>query len=129
MKGSVLLVDEDLPHLVALREALEPLGLVSVAAVSGDEALRLILQQDFTIVIMDLKLPDMNGFELCSLIRRRDRCRGLPVLIMTWLEEEDAKVLSGWHAGAFELISKSAQPEILRAKVIAACVAAFQPAP
>ena len=78
---------------------------------------------------MDLMLPDMNGFEVGSLIRRRDRCRGIPIVIASGLDEEAAKTLPGWRPGTFELLTKPVQPEILRAKVVAACVARFQAAP
>lgn len=127
MNGAVLLVGDDLPHLLALQDALEPLGLEIVMADSGDEALRLILQCDFAMVITDLKLPDMSGFEVCSLIRRRDRCRGIRVLIT--LDDADAMGLPDGRAGAFDVMSKPVQPELLRAKVVAARVAGIDAAP
>jgi CheY-like chemotaxis protein len=128
LNGPVLLVDDNIPYLVALQDTLEPLGVEVVMAESGEEALRHILQRDFAIVIMDLMLTDMTGFEVCSLIRRRDRCRNLPIVIVTGLEENAAKELTGYLPGMFELLRKPAQPEVLRAKVVAACVARFQPA-
>lgn len=125
MKGPVLLVDDDFDDLVALQATLDPLGLEVVKARSGDEALRLILARDFAIVIMDLVMPGMNGFEACALIRERDRCRGLPIVILTGFDEDGAKDLPGYRAEAFEFMRKPVLPETLRAKV-AECVARFQ---
>ena len=128
MKGSVLLVDDNLPYLVAVQASLEPLGVEVVLAESGDDALRLILERDFSIIIMDLKLSDMNGFELHSLIRKRDRCRALPLVIVTGLDELEASAFTGYRAGAFEMMRKPVHPERLRAKVVSACVAGMQEA-
>ena len=128
MNGPVLLVDDDADDLVALQATLAPLGLEIVKAESGDEALRLILRRDFAIVILDLMMPRMNGFEVCALIHERDRCRDLPVVILTGFDEDGAKELAGYRPGTFEFMRKPVLPEILRAKV-ADCVARFQPAP
>lgn len=115
--GPVLLVDDDDDELFALQAALEPLGLEIVTAGSGDEALRLILRRDFAIVIMDLSMPRMNGFEVCALIRQRERCRDLPVVILTGFDEDGAKNIPGYRRGAFEFMRKPVQPEALRARV------------
>jgi CheY-like chemotaxis protein len=123
MNASVLLVDDNLPYLEALRDALEPLGVDVVTAASGEEALRLVLQRDFAIIVMDLLLPGLNGFEAGTLIRRRERCRDLPILITTGLDEDGLAGLAGYRPGAFELMTKPMRPERLRAKVAAACVA------
>jgi DNA-binding response OmpR family regulator len=129
MNAAVLIVDDNLPYLVALQDSLEPLGVDVVMAESGEEALRMILERDFAIVIMDLMLPDMNGFEVGTLIRRRDKCRDIPIIISTGLEEDGMRSLTGYRPGSFELMPKPVRPERLRAKVVAACVARFQPAP
>ena len=128
MNGPVLLVDDDFDDLVAVEATLSPLGLEVVKAESGDEALRHLLQRDFAVIIMDLMMPRMNGFEVCTLIRERDRCRDLPVIILTGFDEDGAKELSGYRPGTFEFMRKPVQPEVLRAKV-ADCVARFQSAP
>lgn len=126
MKVPVLLVDDDDDDLFALEATLEPLGLEIVKAGSGAEALRMILQRDFSIVIMDLMMPGMNGFETCSLIRTRDRCRGLPVVILTGFDEEQAKEIAGYRPGEFEFMRKPVLPEVLRARV-ADSVVRFSP--
>jgi DNA-binding response OmpR family regulator len=129
MNNAVLIVDDNLPYLEALQDTLEPLGVEVVTASSGEEALRLVLERDFAIVIMDLLLPGLNGFEVGTLIRRRDKCRDMPIVISTGLEEAGMAGLAGYRPGSFELMTKPVRPERLRAKVVAACVARFQPAP
>jgi CheY-like chemotaxis protein len=128
MNGPVLLVDDDVDDLVALQATLEPLNLEIVKAANGEEALRHILRRDFAIVIMDLVMPRMNGFEVCALIRERDRCRDLPVVILTGFDEDASKTMPGYRPGAFEFMRKPVLPEALRAKV-AECVDRFQPLP
>jgi CheY-like chemotaxis protein len=127
MNGPVLLVDDDFDDLVALEATLAPLGLEVVKAESGDDALRMLLRRDFAVIIMDLMMPRLNGFETCALIRARDRCRDLPIVILTGFDEDQAKGLPGYRPGAFEFMRKPVQPEALRAKV-AACSARFVPA-
>ena len=126
MTAPVLLVDDDVDELVALQATLSPLGFEIVKAECGEEALRHILRRDFAIVIMDLMMPGMNGFEVCELIRERDRCRDLSIVILTGFDEDAAKDLSGYRAGTFEFMSKPVLPEALRAKV-ADAVGRFQP--
>lgn len=125
MSAPVLIVDDDLDDLVALEATLEPLGLEIVKSDGGEEALRLILRRDFAIVIMDLMMPRMNGFETCALIRGRDRSRDLPIVILTGFDEDQAKELPGYFDGGFEFMRKPVPPEVLRAKV-ADCAARFQ---
>jgi len=126
VKPPVLLVDDDDDDLFALEVTLEPLGLEIVKAGSGDDALRMILRREFAIVIMDLMMPGMNGFEVCSMIRTRDRCRDLPVVILTGFDEEQSKEIAGYRPGEFEFMRKPVLPEVLRARV-ADSVARFSP--
>lgn len=128
MKVPVLLVDDDPDDILALRVTLESPGLEIVSADSGEEALRLLLRRDFALVVMDLAMPRMNGFETGNLIRERDRCRGLPIVILTGFDEDGARGLPGWRPGGFELMRKPIQPEILRARV-AELTARWRPIP
>lgn len=128
MNGPVLIVDDDVDELFALKAALEPLHLEIVTAETGDEALRLLLRRDFAIVVMDLIMPRMNGFEVCAFIRQRERFRDLPIVILTGYDEDGLKNLPGYQPGAFEFMSKPVPPEALRAKV-AQCPGRFQPLP
>lgn len=127
MKGPILIVDDNPDDLVALEATLDPLGLEVVKAESGDDALRQLLRRDFALVIMDLIMPRMNGFEVCSLIRQRDRYKDLPVIILTGFDEDGARALPGYKAGAFDFLRKPVLPETLR-KRVQDCVARFSPA-
>ena len=129
MNAAVLIVDDNLAYLAALQDSLEPLGVEVVTAASGEEALRLVLEREFAIVIMDLMLPGLNGFEVGTLIRRRDKCRDMPIVISTGLEEAGMAGLAGYRPGSFELMTKPVRPERLRAKITAACVARFPTSP
>lgn len=126
MKPAVLLVDDDPDDLVALSATLEPLGVEIVAAGGGDEALRHLLRRDFAVVVMDLMMPRMNGFEVAELIRGRDRTRTLPVVILTGFDEDGACAMPGYRRGAFELMRKPVQPDSLRRKV-SECLARASP--
>jgi CheY-like chemotaxis protein len=124
MKIPVLLVDNDFDDLFALEATLEPLGLEIVKAESGDEALRAILRRDFALVVMDLMMPGLNGFETCSLIRARDRSRDLPVVILTGFDEEQAKGLPPREAAleAARLLLLEAGPQAVTLKAVSARV-------
>ncbi|HXT00179.1 MAG TPA: response regulator [Elusimicrobiota bacterium] len=125
MPHPVLLVDDDVDDRMALAAALAPLGLEIMEAENGREALRLLLQRDFALVIMDLMMPGLDGLEVCALIRQRDRCRDMAVVILTGFDEDGAKRLPGYRPGTCEFMGKPVLPEALRAKV-AGCVARFQ---
>lgn len=118
MKTPILLVDDDPDDLVALQATLAPLDVEVFTADCGEEALRMLLRRDFAMVVMDLMMPRLNGFEACALIRQRDRCRDLPIVILTGFDEEGARGVAGYGAaGRFELLRKPVDPEELRAAV------------
>ena len=71
MSGAILVVDDQPESLVALRTVLEPLGREVVTAPSGEEALKRLLQEDFSVIVMDVRMPGLNGFETVELIKRR----------------------------------------------------------
>jgi len=115
---AILIVDDDPDDLFAIRVTLEPLGLEIVEADGGEEALRRLLERDFAVVVMDLLMPRLNGFETAALIRQRDRSRGLPILLLSGFDPDGMSALPGYAAGAFECLSKPVAPEVLRAKVV-----------
>lgn len=115
---AVLLVDDDPDDLVALEATLEPLGLEIVKANGGEDALKLILDRDFAAVIMDLMMPRLNGFEAAALIRQRERCRDLPILILTGFDEDGARSLPGYPPPRVEYLRKPVAPEFLRQRVM-----------
>ena len=96
--------------MVPLLDFSSTLGLEVVKAESGDEALLHILRRDFAVVIMDLLMPRMNGFEVSALIRGRDRCRDLPIVILSGFDEDGAKELPGYRPGAFESCASPCSP-------------------
>src|SRR6185503_18174681 len=96
---------------------LEPLGQKLVRASSGEEALRKLLKHDFAVVMLDVQMPGMNGFETAQLIKSRERTRYIPIIFLTAISKEEEYVFRGYQVGAVDYISKPFQPDVLRAKV------------
>jgi CheY-like chemotaxis protein len=117
-KPAVLLVDDDPDDLFALRAALGGLEIEIACAQGGDDALRALLRRDFALVVMDLMMPRLNGFEVAALIRERERSRSLPIVILTGFDEDGAAGLPGYRAGEFDYLRKPVSPEALRQKVL-----------
>ncbi len=115
--GSILLVDDRPENLLALESALEILGQPLVTVSTGHEALRAALHQDFAVVLLDIRLPDMDGFETASLLRQRERSRYTPIIFLTAVDKDDEQVSHGYSLGAVDYIFKPLDPDILRAKV------------
>ena len=114
----ILMVDDRPENLLALEAILEPLGQRLVRAHSGEEALRKLLQHDFAVVLLDVQMPGMNGFETAQLIKSRERTRYIPIVFLTAISKEEEYVFRGYQMGAVDYISKPFQPDILRAKVM-----------
>lgn len=110
-------MDDHPENLLALETVLEPLGQRLVRASSGPEALRHLLNEDFALVLLDVQMPGMDGFETADLIRRRERSRLTPIIFMTALSKGEDLILRGYEHGAVDYILKPFVPEILRAKV------------
>jgi PAS domain S-box-containing protein len=113
----ILIVDDRPENLLALEAILEPLGQRLVAAHSGEEALRKLLKHDFAVVLLDVQMPGMNGFETAQLIKSRERTRYIPIIFLTAISKEEDYVFRGYQVGAVDYISKPFQPDVLRAKV------------
>src|SRR5438132_416446 len=113
----ILLVDDQPENLFAAEAVLESLGEDIVRAESGREALRCLLDQDFAVILLDIMMPDMDGFETASLIRQRERSRHTPIIFLTALGRSEEHMLRGYHIGAVDYITKPFVPEILRSKV------------
>jgi PAS domain S-box-containing protein len=112
----ILIVDDNAANLVAIEAALEPLGRNVVLARSGVEALTALLKQDFALILLDVQMPEMDGFETARLMRSRERYRSTPIIFVTgitWPEDTD---LRGYQLGAFDFLMKPIRPEVLRAK-------------
>ncbi|MDE2491843.1 MAG: response regulator [Elusimicrobia bacterium] len=120
-RRGILIVDDDPDDLLALEATLSPLREEIVRARDGVEVLGLLLQRSFAVVIMDLLMPRLNGFETGTLIRQRECSRDLPIILLTGFDVDGLGVLPGYSPD-FELMSKPVSPEVLRARVLA-CLA------
>ena len=112
----ILLVDDRPANLLTLESILEDLGQDLVKATSGKEALRHLLKDDFAVILLDVKMPDMDGFETATLIRERERSRHTPIVFLTAHKDEE-HVFRGYYAGAVDFLYKPINPEVLRSKV------------
>ncbi|MHB1988191.1 MAG: SpoIIE family protein phosphatase [Acidimicrobiales bacterium] len=115
--ATLLLVDDREENLVALRAVLEPLGHRILTASSGDDALRRLLSTDVSVILLDVQMPGMDGFETASRIKERERTREIPIVFLTALSTESAHALHGFSSGAVDYLTKPVEPDILRAKV------------
>jgi signal transduction histidine kinase/DNA-binding response OmpR family regulator len=113
----ILVVDDSERNLAALEAVLSDLDARVVKARSGAEALRGLLRQDFALVLLDVRMPGMNGFETAELIRSRDRSRHTPIIFLTAYDRTREQEVRGYALGAVDFLSKPVIPEVLRGKV------------
>lgn len=116
-KVNVLLVDDHPENLLALEAILDRLGQNLVKARSGAEALRCLLNQDFAVILLDVQMPGMDGFETATLIRQREKSRDTPIIFLTAFSTSDTLVFKGYCLGAVDYLLKPIEPEILKSKV------------
>src|SRR5260221_5015815 len=116
-RASILAVDDDAKSLIAMRELLDDLSLNVVTAKSGDEALHCVLNEDFAVILMAVRMPGMDGFETARLIRERKRSRHTPIIFLTGAYEHPPSIDRGYEAGAVDYIVKPPRPEILKSKI------------
>src|SRR5688500_13920029 len=114
---SILLVDDRPENLLALEAILEPLGQNLVRASSGEEALKRLLTQEFAVILLDVQMPGLNGFDSGRLIKVCGRSRHIPIIFLTAISKEEAYVFEGYSVGAVDYMFKPFQPDILRSKV------------
>jgi signal transduction histidine kinase len=114
---NILLVDDRSENLLALEALLQPLGYHLIKARSGQEALRCVLQEDFAVILLDVQMPNMDGFETAELIRGRERSRSTPIIFLTAVNTSELHIAKGYLAGAVDYLLKPFLPEILLAKV------------
>jgi PAS domain S-box-containing protein len=114
---AVLIVDDRPENLFALETVLEPLHLDVVRAGSGREALKNLLGREFAVILLDVLMPDMDGFATAELIRERAKTRHIPIIFLTAVSHQDEYVSRGYGLGAVDYMAKPFHPEILRAKV------------
>jgi signal transduction histidine kinase/DNA-binding response OmpR family regulator len=116
-KTSILLVDDQLSNLLALEAILAGLGQNLVRARSGTEALRSLLDEEFAVILMDVHMPIMDGFETAALIREREKTGTTPIIFLTAYECNDVQMFKGYSLGAIDYLNKPIVPEVLRSKV------------
>src|SRR5947209_14395265 len=103
-KVKILMVDDRPHNLIALESILQELGQELVKAVSGREALKRLLEDDYAVILLDVQMPDMDGFETASMIRSRDRSRHTPIIFLTAINKTDYHVAKGYAVGAVDYI-------------------------
>jgi len=113
----ILLVDDRAENLLALEAILEPLGQVLVCAHSGEEALKSVLQHDFAAILLDVQMPEMNGFDTAQIIKSREKSRYIPIIFLSAISKEDSYVFKGYSMGAVDYVFKPFNPDVLRSKV------------
>ena len=114
---NILLVDDRPENLLALEALLQPLGYRLIKARSGQEALRCVLQYDFAVILLDVQMPNIDGFETAELIRGRERSRSTPIIFLTAVSTSELHIAKGYLAGAVDYLLKPFVPEILLSKV------------
>jgi two-component system, sensor histidine kinase len=114
--GDILVVDDNPANLLAIEAALGDLAIGMQRAQSGTEALRLLLQRDFALVLLDVNMPSLDGFETARLIRERKRSRHTPIIFVTAYSRDDREILNAYELGAVDFLFKPIVPEVLRAK-------------
>ncbi len=114
---NILIVDDTPENLVALEALLSSLGQNVVKAASGEEALRLLLKQDFAVIILDVNMPGLNGFETAAMIRQRKSSEHTPIIFVSAISTSDMHMFKGYSLGAVDYIFTPVIPEVLRSKV------------
>jgi CheY-like chemotaxis protein len=113
----ILLVDDRPENLLALEAILVSLGQTLVRASSGEEALKALLADDYAVILLDVQMPGMDGFETAAHIKRRERTRDIPIIFLTAISREPQHAFRGYSAGAVDYLAKPFDPWVLRAKV------------
>jgi signal transduction histidine kinase len=115
-RARVLLVDDDERNLLAIRTVVEEVADVVVAN-SGEEALRHLLKAEFAVILLDVYMPGMDGYETAQLIRRREQSRHTPIIFLSAVNKEEAHLIRGYAMGAVDYVFKPVEPVVLRSKV------------
>src|SRR5712672_3174688 len=115
--ATILIVDDREANLLALEAVLEPLNQRLVKARSGREALRFLLQENCALILLDVQMPELDGFETAALIRERERTRYTPIIFVTAVRREEEEIVKGYANGAVDYVVKPFAPETMVAKV------------
>ncbi len=113
----ILIVDDLVENLISLESILDDFDIKIVRAMSGPEALKLSMKEEFALVILDVQMPEMNGYETLELMRQRKKTKYLPVIFVSAIHQSDLHIIKGIETGAVDFIPKPVIPDILRGKV------------
>lgn len=117
IRQSLLMVDDYAPNLISLEAVLESADWTLVKAQSGVEALEILGKQDISLVLLDVQMPDMDGFEVMKVINKNNQLQCLPVIFLSAVHRDDKSILKGYELGAVDYLCKPLNPVILKAKV------------
>jgi len=115
--AKILVADDDPNNLLALQEILRAPGYDLLLVRSGEEALRQVLRDDFALILLDVQMPRMDGYEVANFIRSRPRSSRVPIIFLTAYNTDDLHVFRGYHAGAVDYVFKPIEPIVLQSKV------------
>ncbi|MDF1796763.1 MAG: EAL domain-containing protein [Coxiellaceae bacterium] len=115
--AKILIVDDDEKNLLALEKVLEDLPADIVKANSGDQALRLVTEHEFAVVLLDVQMPGMDGFETAELMRKNKYTETIPIIFVTALNKEKIHVFKGYQSGAVDYLFKPVEPFLIQSKV------------
>ncbi|MGH2757443.1 MAG: hybrid sensor histidine kinase/response regulator [Actinomycetota bacterium] len=115
--ANVLLVDDRPENLLALEDVLRPLGYNLIRAASGEEALKRLLKDDFALILLDVQMPGVDGFETAAHVRQLEKTRDVPIIFLTAISNEAEHRMQGYSLGAFDYVFKPFEPAELRSKV------------
>ncbi len=116
-KANILIVDDRPENLLALESLLESPSLNIIKANSGNEALGLVLEHDFALILLDVQMPEMDGFETAELMRSSKKTKHIPIIFVTAISKEQQHIFQGYEAGAVDYLFKPLDPHILQSKV------------
>src|ERR687888_1026653 len=115
--ANILLVDDRPENLLALESILAPLGQNLIHASSGEDALRQLLRHEIAVILLDVQMPELDGFETARLIKQRERTKHVPIIFVTAISKDEEHVFRGYSTGAVDYVFKPFNPDVLRAKV------------
>ncbi|WP_054695484.1 response regulator [Desulfosarcina cetonica] len=116
-KIKILVVDDRPENLLAIKAVLERPELTILTAASGNEALGLVLEHTFALILLDVQMPGMDGFEVAALLRGNEKTRHIPIIFVTAINKEEPHIFAGYEKGAVDYLFKPLDPLILRSKV------------
>ena len=113
----ILMVDDRPENLIALEAVLEADGRELIKATSGEEALKLLIKHDFSLILLDVQMPGMDGFEVAELARANKKIQKVPIIFVTAISKEDQYKFRGYEVGAVDYLTKPIEPMIIQSKV------------